>query len=125
MEVLCPIMRTAIISATLVLAVTMAAAQTYIVEDYINSGKRILPAYKAALIAPIDRSLADRVDGSFLAGMCVGYIRAIHTFAGHIVGFRFVRYIPTGVTTEQMIRVVIRYVEARPQRMDEPHTSGR
>jgi hypothetical protein len=73
-------MRIAIIGATLALAVTAVVAQTNIVEDDINGGALILPGCKAALIAQIDQSLANQADGSLLAGMCVGYIRAIHTF---------------------------------------------
>jgi hypothetical protein len=104
-------MRTAIVCGALALAVTTAVAQTAVVEDY-NSANLMLPGCKTALTAQVDRS--------FLAGMCVGYVRAIAVFTATPRDSVLCTDPPAGVTPEQMIGVVVRYVEARPQRMHEP-----
>lgn len=48
-------------------------------EDDASAGF-VLPGCKAALTNQINRPLTDQVDGSSLAGMCLGYIRAIGMF---------------------------------------------
>jgi hypothetical protein len=111
-------MRTAIVCGALALAVTTAVAQTNVWEDG-ASASFMLPGCKAALTNQINRPLTDQVDGPFLAGMCLGYIRAIGMFTATPRGSRLCADIP-GVTSEEMVRVVVRYIEARPQRMNEP-----
>jgi len=103
-------MRKAIIGGALALTITTALAQTNVWEDY-ASASFMLPGCKAAL--------TDQANGPFLAGMCLGYIKAIGMFTATPRGSRLCTDIP-GVTYEQMVRVVVRYIEAHPQRMDEP-----
>jgi hypothetical protein len=46
-------------------------------------------------------------------GVCIGAVQAIAFIHKQCAD------IPSGVTTGQLIRVVIRYIEARPKRMNE------
>jgi hypothetical protein len=107
-------MRTIITCAALALTFTTAGA-----ADNYNSANFILPGCKTAL--------TDRIDRSFMAGRCVGIIT---TIAGLLASAEragaatrlfpnFCAAPPDGVTEEQTVRVVVRYIEARPQRMHE------
>ena len=111
-------MRTSIIGAALALTITTAVAQTSVWEDDASAGF-VLPGCKAALTNQINRPLTDQVDGSFLVGMCLGYIRAIGMFTATPGGSRLCTDFP-GVTSEEMVRVVIGYIEARPQSVNLP-----
>ena len=64
-------------------------------------------------------ALTDHAERSFLAGMCVGSIRAIARLAATPRASVLCAALPDSVTPEQMVRVVVRYIEARPQRMHE------
>ena len=82
--------------AILLVALTMPASA----ED-INSANYILPGCKGSLGTQM-----------WEQGRCAGFIEGL----GYGVGGRDF-CLPKGVTTVQSVAVVIRYIEARPQRM--------
>jgi hypothetical protein len=57
----------------------------------------------------------------FASGRCVGIVEAIAMMAQAASRSQITRYvaIPTEVTAEQAIRVVVTYIEERPSRMHE------
>jgi hypothetical protein len=54
------------------------------------------------------------------AGVCLGTVKAIAYMARVFPTSRSCVNVPTGVTNVQAMRVVVRYIEARPNRMHEP-----
>jgi len=108
-------MRTAIMCAALALTVTAAEA----VEKDAASANFFLPYCKTALTDQANHR-------SFPAGVCVGSIRGVAAML--LILQPLMRQhrdlalcadIPGDVTPEQMIRVVIRYIEANPKDMHE------
>ena len=107
-----------ICGALLALMVTAAEAEDVDVSDY--SANYVLPGCKALL---------HERTGGFASGRCVGLVEGVAMLITMSKAFRpvFLREFPNfcadipehGVTTEQMIRVVVAYIEARPQRMHE------
>ena len=112
-------MRSMICGALMALAVTTAVAQTNVWEDGASAGF-VLPGRKAALTNQIDRPLTDQIDGSFLAGKVPRLYQGYGYVYGHTRGIPFLCAGIPGVTSEEMVRVVVRYIETRPQRMNEP-----
>jgi Rap1a immunity proteins len=109
--------------ATLALIGTAAQAA----EDT-NSANDILPSCRAA----IDRKSVDRlVEQSLCVGIVIGIVGTMDAVRGMLQlsqskGVNSNTYVkavcvdyPKGVTIEQMIRVVIAHIEARPARMHE------
>jgi hypothetical protein len=117
-------LRKLIIGGALALTVTTASAA----ED-LQSANAFLPYCKSA----IDSSL---VFNGFAEGMCMGIVVALaHVAGASDVGMSALNEegklrmlkerwrslcIPNGVTQGQLVRVVVRYLEARPQRLHEP-----
>ena len=90
-------------AAMLVLAVTMAGAQ----DDDINSADFMLPHCRA---------LVARESSNYVfQGVCVGTIDSLQ-YVRPLMGCAD---IPNGVTADQALNVVIRYIEARPERRHE------
>src|SRR5215472_9859597 len=90
-----------------------------------SSANFILPGCKTALTDQI--AVKDRYDLTFLAGRCLGVITTVSGVLGAVeragaatrLFSKFCAAPPHGVTNEQLIRVVVRYIDARPQRMHE------
>jgi len=104
-------MRTAIIcGALMALTVTTAAAA----EKDMSSANFFLPHCKVSL-DPKAR------DYSFVSGVCAGSVSGLVFALATLTPGTLC--IPAAANTSQMVRVVIRYVETRPQRMHEPFES--
>jgi hypothetical protein len=86
------------------LTITAAAA-----EEDIGSANHILPGCKQF----IERTGLPSPPEALNEGVCIGAVQAIAFIHKQCAD------IPSGVTTGQLIRVVIRYIEARPKRMNE------
>jgi hypothetical protein len=96
-------MRAILVGTMLALAVTTAGAQ----DDDINS---------ANFMVPHCRALVARESSNFLfQGVCVGTIDSLQ-YVRPLMGCAD---IPNGVTADEAINVIIRYIEARPGRMHE------
>src|SRR4051794_29885190 len=91
-------MRTLVIVGLLLGGVTGARA-----EQDRNSANFMMPAWRPA---------PDGSGNEFLEGVCYGIVNGISWMAGSVCP-------PAGVTKEQGVRVVIRYIDARPSRMHE------
>ncbi len=89
--------------AALALAVTTASA-----EDFKHSANYFMPHCRNLISAT--------PPGSFLEGRCGGIIEGINYMDGSVCS-------PKEVTGEQLVRVVVAYIDARPARMHEsfPH----
>jgi hypothetical protein len=111
-------MRTIIMCAALALTITTAGAA----EEDTNSANYIQPGCKKLPTASDSTrgGVYGTVEQVFEAGDCMGRVSAA-------VALRAVRddqhgctVIPRSATKSQAVRVVVRYIEARPQRMHEP-----
>jgi hypothetical protein len=102
-------MRSAIYGTLLALTVTatMAAEDT-------RSANYMLPWCKFFVGGNANLSPADAFD----EGICLGTVAGIADVAGFLPGRRCAN-IPVGVTNGQEVRVVVRYIEAWPNRMHE------
>jgi hypothetical protein len=98
-----------IIGGALALTVTAANAA----DD--QSANFVMPGCRAA----IANALPSQAGLAFHAGLCMGLV----------IGIRAATYkrtdnlcadVPNGVTNEQLVRVVVRYIEMRPQDMHQP-----
>jgi hypothetical protein len=96
-------MKAILAGAMLALGVTMAGAQ----DADINSAEFMLPHCRAIL---------EKESGIYLfQGVCVGTIDSLQ-YVRPLMGCAD---IPSEVTADQAINVIIRYIEARPERMHE------
>jgi len=91
----------------MVMALTVTTATR--AED-VNSANYLLPGCKEWLARTIDPN-------SFRRGLCVGTVETI-AFMAPALKARCAD-IPKGVTNDQSVQVVIRYIEARANRMHE------
>ena len=71
------------------------------------SANMIMPGCRAALGRPSP-------ENDYLRGICTGIVFALNVGVGSIY------CPPTGVTTEQVLRVIVQYIDQRPTRMHEP-----
>jgi Rap1a immunity proteins len=122
-------MRSVIFGTLLALTVTAATAA----ED-IESANRMLPGCKGF----VANTITSRND-ALMMGLCLGTVGAIAFMAQNsdvaisalsgegqamlLKGSRRCADIPSGVTNGQMVRVVVRYIEARSNRIHEPFHS--
>jgi hypothetical protein len=85
--------------------------------DDLATGDDVLKECRAA-ISPTPATLGDNpVQSSLRLGLCIGVVSAVHTIARD----QRLICIPTAaMPTLHVIRVVVAYVEARPQRLHEP-----
>jgi hypothetical protein len=99
-------MKAIITTALMALTVSTASAE----PDYF-SANYVLPGCKKN-VAEGGRSTADEY--SHIMGFCLGVIYALgpRVWAGCVNA-------PNGLTLQQEARVVVRYIEARPERMHE------
>jgi hypothetical protein len=79
----------------------------------IGSANYMVPACQRFL-APSKSDLAEVFD----EGICVGVIRSLMRASGYLTP-HLRSCLPSGVTSGQMVRVVLAYIERRPQRMHE------
>ena len=98
-------MRTLIIGVSLVLALTQAA----LAEESLESAYTTPSACKRFMR---EAALTDNSGLAFLEGKCVGTIDGIGEAADDVC-------VPGKVTTGQMVLVVIKYIDERPQRLHE------
>jgi hypothetical protein len=86
-----------------------------------DSGSHWLPFCRIAIDAPQDIVMAP-APGSFnvglSAGMCAGMVQGIASLTNLLSG-SLSSCLPSGVTTTQMMRVVVSYGEAHPERTHE------
>jgi hypothetical protein len=109
-------MRTAIIGGVLMALTIMAVAAA---EGGLASANQLLPGCRAYL-SP--RSTSATFSNGFNQGICAGIVGAIANMVSGDLGvtgnWRCAK-VPDGVTGEQAVRVVVRYIEERPNRMHE------
>jgi hypothetical protein len=100
-------------AAALALGVTTADGA----ERSVFTANNVLPGCKK-IVAEGERVKVD--ENVYLSGLCVGMIYAInvHDYGGH--GYLGCVDVPDEVTIQQQARVIVRYIETRPQRMHEP-----
>ena len=103
---LCSTESLAVAGLLLVLTSGVAGAQQ---QPDTESANFMLPHCKRVL-------LVERGKGTFTEGRCAGSIISLVTFE-RILGFCS----PESVTNEQVMRVVVAYIEARPARMHEDY----
>jgi Rap1a immunity proteins len=101
-------MRSILCAAMLALTVTMAGAE----ENY--SANYWLPHCKEVVEQrPIDEGLFG------LAMFCAGLVQGVAVMALNAPEAGRCAKLPRYVSRQQLVRVVVRYIEARPQRMQE------
>jgi hypothetical protein len=81
-----------------------------------KSANYILPGCRH--VAPMASGYVGSADLNFKAGICVGQVSAIAVAAPLLR--EDIWCIPDSVTRGQMVQVVIRWIEERPNRMQEP-----
>ena len=81
-----------------------------------NSANYLLPACKNFLASGDSRPT---YTSAFYQGVCVGAVDTLHLLIRTLPETHFKACPPTQVTTGQELRVIIAYIEARPQRMHE------
>jgi hypothetical protein len=96
-------MRGIIIGASLALALT----QVVLAEEP-RSANAMMPGCRSFLSNVVPNAL-----GAFDEGQCSGVMEGLLTAADQII------CVPAGVTRNQTIRVVVQYIDQRPQRMHE------
>jgi hypothetical protein len=99
-------MRTVAIALYAFVAVTMSASAQ---SNPQTSSNEMLPGCKGLIsdkTPPLKEALRQ--------GRCAGYV------AGLVYARSVFLCVPEGATPEQGVRVVIKYIEARPERMQEP-----
>jgi hypothetical protein len=113
-------MRTIIMCAALALTITAAGAA----EKDTDSANYILPGCKQLLTKEDARGYTYSKTGQevFDAGFCSGHVHAAVAVRAVLDDQRGCTVIPRSVTYNQVVRVVVGYIEARPQRMHEPFT---
>ena len=79
----------------------------------INSANYVVPACKSFLAREVATT-----DNAFEQGRCAGMLRGLRYLAGDTPN-NLRSCIPKGVTIGQLVRLVLAYVERRPQRMHE------
>jgi hypothetical protein len=106
-------MRAIICYALTALAITTADGA----ERSFFTANNVLPGCKK-IVAEGERVKVDET--VYLSGLCVGmiYAIAVHDYAGR--GYAGCVDVPDEVTIQQEARTIVRYIEARPQRMHEP-----
>jgi hypothetical protein len=80
-----------------------------------NSANYLLPACKNFLVTGDSRPITS----AFYQGVCVGTVDTLHLLIRILPETPFRSCPPNQVTTGQELRVIIAYIEARPQRMHE------
>jgi len=75
-----------------------------------TSASFYMPGCRAALSASIP------TDEIFLAGLCSGSVSAVAWMAERVE----LMCVPPAVVNDELTRVVVRYIDARPARMHEP-----
>jgi hypothetical protein len=99
---------TKLVVAILLLALTMPASA----EDMdIVSANSLLPGCKGYLNR--ESTPTTTINGASKAGACAGFVLGVGWAGSSIV------CLPQGVTPSQMVAVVVKYIEARPERMHE------
>ena len=106
-------MRTAITCGALALSVMMAGAA----EVDTESANYVLPGCKALLAITEGREMLD-TSRALVAGYCMGVLKTLPEiyFARDKCSIQF----PEVFSVQQMTLIVIRYVEAHPERMNMP-----
>jgi hypothetical protein len=77
-----------------------------------NSANYLLPACKNFLATSDSRVT---YASAFNQGVCIGTVVTLHLLAGILPETLFRSCVPNEVTTTQEVRVIIAYIEARPQ----------
>lgn len=93
------------------MALTVAWAMAAEAKEDLFSANYMLPGCKAYL--------AQSPPSGFAGGLCVGTVETLNFMTPTLKRERGCADIPRGVTNDQTVRVVIRYIEARPNRMHE------
>lgn len=94
-----------------------AAAGTDDLTTELATGDDLMKECRAA-ISPTPATLGDNpVQSSLRLGLCIGVVSAVYTIARNE---RLICIPNVAVPTLQVIRVVVGFVEARPQRLHEP-----
>jgi hypothetical protein len=96
----------------LVVAILLALTVPASAED-MNSANYLLPACKAFLAR---ETTPPTLSGASSQGHCVGFVDGLVHAARSLI---FV-CVPQEATTGQAVAVVVKYIEARPERMHEP-----
>jgi len=110
-------MRTAIMCAVLALTFTTAGTA----EKGTNSANYMLPGCKKVLTSDTRGGIYGTAQEAFDAGDCMGHVRAAVAVRAVLDDQLFgCTVIPRSATNNQAVRVVVRYIETRPQRMHEP-----
>jgi hypothetical protein len=76
----------------------------------------------ANAILPFCKNFNEKNSRDFGKGYCAGAVAGMMLVAGGSVGRPWCAAIPDEVTVSQTVRVVVRYIEARPNRMHESFT---
>jgi Rap1a immunity proteins len=100
-----------VIVVALALAVTSASA-----ADDDQSANFIMPGCKAA----IAYDPPSQAKPAMLAGLCLGLVIGMRFALDKRMDSKFCADVPKGVTNGQLVRVVVRYIEMRPQEMHGP-----
>ena len=105
-------------AATIVAAVLFSAASASAMGVQFTAN-HILPGCKVE-VAMSDHSLKPEVEYALAAGVCIGTIETIMMlYATASNAGPTAICIPDNATTQQLIKVAIRYMDARPQRLNE------
>ena len=104
-------MRAIICGALIALSITAANAE----EDF-NITSYMLPQCKGAI---------ESDGGNFTQGFCAGIVFGAATVVSASPKLNGLCIeIPNGVTPKQMVSAGVRYIEARPEKMQEPFTTS-
>ena len=95
----------------LLAAFALAGTPSVAEEDNLHSANAIMPGCRALL---------SNSNGGFAMGLCVGVVEGMiyEMSVWQETSPSFV-CLPKGITIEQAVRVVVAYIEARPERMHE------
>lgn len=86
-------------------AATLLGCGASFAEDDLWSANYMMPACRAFVASNLDAF-------TLRQGRCIGIVETLGQFTADVCG-------PSNVTTEQAIRVVVKYIDDRPARMHE------
>jgi hypothetical protein len=102
--------------AIVVSAFMGTAIMTSVAAQDVDSANYLLSDCEAAIGS-------SRVGNGFNEGYCLGVVAGLASIGGSLTGGPRCLNIPKGITRGQMLRVVVRYIEAQPKRLHEPFAS--